>query len=192
MTLPQLAAGQPLPRISLEGLPSSIAGLWGLFEIRLQASLQPGAQRLRIPLVRRGYVSLFLCEDGKLFLPTARHIWDLLQTAEPKINGSLGPSESLVAFDQLLAAAERAGQEIFDTLRQAHLDAVGREEARGSVAFGARRKAIERVGLPEVRQYRRSRCDAEEAAWRQELLSARGLLPEIRPLLLLRLSQERQ
>lgn len=188
MNLPQLAAGQPLPRITLEGLPSSIVGLWGLFEIRLQAGLQPGAQRLRMPLVRRGYVSLFLSEDGKLFLPTARHIWDLLQTAAPKINGSLGPSESLVAFEQLQAAAEQAGQEVFDALRQSHLDAVGREEERGAVAFGARRKAIERVGLPEVRQYRRSRCDAEEAAWREELATARQTLPEIRPLLLLRVS----
>lgn len=192
MSLPQVAAGQPLPCVVLEGLPSSISGLWGLFEIRLQASLQRDSQRLRIPLIRRGYASLFLNEDGKLFLPTARHIWDLLQTAEPKINGSLGKSESIVAFEQLQTAAEQAGQEVFDALRQAHLDAVAREEARGSVAFAARRRAIERVGLPEVRAYRRSRCDAEETTWRQELLSARGLVPEIRPLSLLRLSGERQ
>ncbi len=168
MNLPQLAAGQPLPRITLAGLPSSIAGLWGLFE--------------------RGYVSLFLSEDGKLFLPTARHVWDLLQTAEPEINGTLGPSESVIAFERLQQAAEQAGQEVFDVLRQAHLDAVAREEARGSFACAARRKAIERVGLPAVRQYRQSRCDAEESAWREGLATARQTLPEIRPLLLLRVS----
>lgn len=55
------------------------------------------------------------------------------------------------------------------------------------MAFAARRRAIERVGLPEVRAYRRARCDAEETEWRNELIAVRALLPEIRPLLLLRI-----
>jgi hypothetical protein len=55
------------------------------------------------------------------------------------------------------------------------------------VAFASRRKAIERVGLPEVRQFRLSRCDAEEAEWRSELRSARQIVPEIRSLLMLRI-----
>ena len=55
------------------------------------------------------------------------------------------------------------------------------------VAFASRRKAIERVGLPEVRLYRLGRCDAEEAEWRHCLQSARQIVPEIRPLLLLRI-----
>jgi len=55
------------------------------------------------------------------------------------------------------------------------------------VAFTSRRKAIERVGLPEVRQYRQSRCDAEETEWRHELQSARQIVPEIRSLLMLRI-----
>jgi len=43
------------------------------------------------------------------------------------------------------------------------------------------------VGLPEVRQYRLARCDAEEAEWRNELQSALQIVPEIRPLLLMRI-----
>jgi len=50
-----------------------------------------------------------------------------------------------------------------------------------------RRKAIERVGLPEVRQFRLSRCDADESEWRHELQSARQIVPEIRSLLMLRI-----
>ncbi|CAK0764127.1 hypothetical protein CCP4SC76_4000007 [Gammaproteobacteria bacterium] len=53
------------------------------------------------------------------------------------------------------------------------------------IAFGSKRKSIHRLGLPEVRHYRLARCDAEEVAWRTELKSARQILPEIRPLLLL-------
>lgn len=89
----------------------------------------------------------------------------------------------------MLEAAEQAGQESFDALQQEHNASIAREEERGLVAFGSRRKAIERVGLPEVRQYRLARCDAEEAEWRKELKSARQIVPDIRPLLLMRINK---
>ncbi len=187
LNLPQIAAGQPLPCVSVSGLPASISGLWGLFEIRLQAGMHQKTQLLRIPIVRRGYVSVFLSEEGKLFLPTARHIWDALQTAEAQVQATLGQDESITAHESLQFAAEQAGQELFDALQQAHLSSVAREEERGIVSFASRRKAIERVGLPEVRQFRLSRCDADESEWRHELQSARQIVPEIRPLLMLRI-----
>jgi hypothetical protein len=187
LNLPQIAAGQPLPCVTLSGLPVSISGFWGLFEIRLQAGMHQQTQLLRIPIVRRGYVSVFLSQEGKLFLPTARHIWDALQTAEVQVQATLGQDESITTYERLQEAAEQAGRELFDTLQQAHLAAVAREEERGMVAFTSRRKAIERVGLPEVRQFRLSRCDADESAWRHELQSARQIVPEIRPLQMLRI-----
>ena len=189
LNLPQVAAGQPLPCMKVNGLPSSITGMWGLFEIRIQAGMHQKTQLLRIPMVRRGYVSVFLSEEGKLFLPTARHIWDALQTAEPQVLGTLRPDESSAAYGSLQEAAEQAGQEMFEALQQAHITSVVSEEERGIVAFGSRRKAIERVGLPEVRGYRLTRCDAEETEWRNELQSARQIVPEIRSLLMLRISK---
>jgi SNF2 family DNA or RNA helicase len=187
LNLPQIAAGQPLPCVSVSGLPASISGLWGLFEIRLQAGMHQKTQLLRILMVRRGYVSVFLSEEGKLFLPTARHIWNALQTAEARVQAILDQDESIIAHDRLQEAAEQAGQEQFDALQQAHLASVAREEERGIVSFASRRKVIERVGLPEVRQYRLSRCDSDESEWRHELQSARQIIPEIRPLLMLRI-----
>ena len=187
LNLPQVAAGQPLPCVIVSGLPASITGFWGLFEIRLQAGMHQKTQLLRIPMVRRGYVSVFLSEEGKLFLPTARHIWDALQTAEAQVQATLGQDESIIAHERLQEAAEQAGQELFDALQQAHIASMTREDERGMVAFTSRRKAIERVGLPEVRQYRLARCAAEETEWRHELQSARQIVPEIRSLLMLRI-----
>ena len=187
LNLPQIAAGQPIPCVTLSGLPSTITGLWGLFEIRLQAGLHQKSQLLRIPMVRRAYVSVFLSEEGKLYLPTARHIWEALQTAEPKVLDTLGLDEAETAFESLREAGEQAGQELFNSLQQAHISSIAREEERGMMAFSSRRKAIERVGLPEVRQYRLERCDAEETDWRKELGSALQIVPEIRPLLLMRI-----
>jgi len=187
LNLPQVAAGQPLPCVIVSGLPATISGFWGLFEIRLQAGMHQKTQLLRIPMVRRGYVSVFLSEEGKLFLPTARHIWDALQTAEAQVQATLGQDESITAHERLQIAAEQAGQELFDALQQAHLASVAREEERGIVSFSSRRKAIERVGLPEVRQFRLSHCDSDESEWRYELQSARQMVPEIRPLLLMKI-----
>lgn len=192
LNLPQVAAGQPLPCVIVSGLPASISGLWGLFEIRLQAGMHQKTQLLRTPMVRRGYVAVFLSEEGKLFLPTARHIWDVLQTAEAEVQATLGQDESVAAHERLQIAAEQAGQELFDALRQAHIASVIREEERGMVAFTSQRRTIERVGLPEVRQYRLARCDAEEVEWLHELQSARQIVPEIRPLLMLKIESKAQ
>ena len=187
LNLPQVVAGQPLPCVAVSGLPSSITGLWGLFEIRIQSHQK--TQSIRIPMVRRGYVSVFLSEQGKLFLPTARHIWDAMQTAELHVLDMLGHDESVAAYERLLESAEQAGQDLFDTLQQAHISSVAREGERGMVFFSSRRKAIERVGLPEVRQYRLVRCNAEEAEWQNEMKSARQTVPEIRPLLLISITK---
>ncbi|MCU7944077.1 MAG: DEAD/DEAH box helicase [Candidatus Thiodiazotropha sp. (ex Cardiolucina cf. quadrata)] len=187
LNLPQIAEGQPLPCVTVSELPATISGFWGLFEIRLQAGMHQKTHLLHIPMVRRGYVSVFLSEEGKLFLPTARHIWDALQTAEAQVQTTVGQDESIAAHERLQEAAEQAGQELFDALQQAHLASVAREEERGTVSFASRRRAIERVGLTEVRQFRLSRCDVDESEWRHELQSARQIVPEIRPLLMLRI-----
>jgi len=185
LNLPQRVVGQPLPCVTISDLPSNITGLWGLFEIRIQ-SYQKN-QSLRIPMVRRGYISVFLNEEGKLFLQTARHIWDALQTTEPRVLKMLDHDESVSIYEKLQNAAKQAGQELFDTLKQAQVDSIRREEEHGIMAFCSRRKAIERVGLSEVRQYRLLQCATEEAQWRNELQSAHQILPEIRPLLLMRI-----
>ena len=191
LNLPQIAVGQAVPCVTMSGLPPSISGLWGLFEIRLQAGISQKAQLLRIPMVRRGYVSVFLSDEGKLYLPTARHIWDALQTAEAQMQATLDQDESIAAYGWLQEAAEKAGQELFEALQQAHQASLSHEEMRGIYSFASRRRVIERVGLPEVRQFRQSRCDSEESKWRHELQSARQIVPEIRPLLMLRIVKVR-
>ena len=118
-------------------------------------------------------------------MPTARHIWDQLLTDDLRIDSLRDSNESIAAGEKLLSAAEQAGQEIFETMQDAHFAAVTREEERGMIAFASRRKAIDRLGLPEVRQFRLALLDEDESQWRGELKSARQIVPEIRPLLML-------
>ncbi|MFZ4801913.1 MAG: DEAD/DEAH box helicase [Chlorobium sp.] len=187
LNLPQIRAAQPIPCISLSGLPPTISGFWALFEIRLQAGNHQQSQLIRIPLVRRRYIAVFQSEDGAVFMPTARHIWDSLQSEELDVLASMEPDQSIAIYNRLLQVCEDEGKELFDALQHEHQSAIDREEERGAIAFSARRRAIERAGLPEVRHYRTTQCNVDETGWRRELQSARQIVPEIRPLLLMRI-----
>ena len=184
INLPQFIPGQPLPCVSINRLPKTVSGLWGLFEIRMSVQQSANSQ-IRIPLIRRSYICVFMSKEGKLFMPTARHIWDQLLTDDLTIESMRDSNKSIAAGESLLPAAEQAGQEIFDTMQDAHFAAIAREEERGMIAFASRRKAIDRLGLPEVRQFRVARLDEDETQWRSELESARQIIPEMRPLLML-------
>jgi len=184
MNLPQFIPGQPLPCVAINGLPKTVAGLWGLFEIRMSVQ-QPANSQIRIPLTRRSYICVFVSKEGKLFMPTARHIWDQLLTDDIMMENITDSNESIVAAERLLSAAEQAGQEIFDTMLDVHYTAIAREEERGMTAFASRRKAIDRLGLPEVRKYRLARLGEDESHWQSEIQSARQIIPEMRPLVML-------
>lgn len=183
--LPCTVPGQAIPRVWIDGLPPEISGHWGLFEICLQPGLHEAASELRLPRVRRGYVCVFVNAQGDLLLPTARRIWDLLLTTDPIMKGNETVTDVQETFKQLQMAAEQAGEDVFWSLHHAHIDSMRREEERGRAAFAARRRAIARVGLPEVREYRLSQCDAVEGRWRAQLKMARQTVPQLRPLLML-------
>ena len=117
------------------------------------------------------YASVFITDEGKEILPTARHIWDVLrQTAEPNVLQSRDHDESLSVTNRLLDAAEQTGKE----LSRCHAAGARvihclREEDRAARLWVSA-KGHERVGLPDVRSIPLSaRCDAEENEWRKEL-----------------------
>lgn len=192
--IPRLTPGQPIPCVAMPGLPDKVSGLWGLFEIRLQRTGgqvgEASGGLVQIPLLRRGYCGVFVSDQGKVFMPTARHIWDALQNTECHMVSVLGQEDSETAHGQLRQAVENNGRALFAELEQEHQDAVRRERERGLSALSARRKTIERVGLPEVRRHRMAECDADEKAWRDELAGAQKAVPEMRPLLIMRMDSD--
>lgn len=60
-----------------------------------------------------------------------------------------------------------------------------RNENEGNTFLVQGKKAIELVGLAEVRQYRLKHLEQEIAEWESDLEKAASVIPEIRPLLLL-------
>ncbi len=171
--LPPFIAGQPIPCLSLPGLPDGLRGFWSLWRITLYA-LDWSQQRL---------VPLFLREgDQRLFLPTARFVWDQLLQADIEIRSYLG-SEGI--FEPIREVAEAQGQTIYEELVRAHHDRLRREQEKGAYAFVTRRQALERIGLPAVRAYRLARLVEEETTWREQLEQRSQVSPELVALMII-------
>jgi superfamily II DNA or RNA helicase len=191
LNLPMVTPGHPIPSVFIEELSPNISGLWGLFEVRLLAGHNSN-HYINLPQMRRGYLSVFVSDEGKLFLPTARHIWDLIQSTEIKVSRYLNHDLSIEAYEKLFNISESVGKELFNTLHQEYISAISNEETRGLHSFEAKRKAINRVGLPEVRQYRLNLCTYEENEWKKEIESTKQLFPEIRPLVIMQIQRRLQ
>lgn len=176
MRLSPFAPGQPVPVITLPGLSPEIMGFWSLWRISISTA----------DWNRRRIMPLFLADDGRVFAPTARHIWDQLLTTPPTILRHLDVETSHQAFERLQEAAEQRGKTIYDELVQSHRERLAREREKGEYAFAARRRAIERIGLPQVRNHRLSLLEQEEERFREQLERRAQILPEMAPLLLVR------
>ena len=183
--LPIFVKGSPIPIVSLKGLPDSIEGLWTLCEIQIQAGNTDQMKLLRVPLSRRSFLSVFINNEGTIFLPTAQHIWDLLLSEMPQIHQYIEGKSAENLWRTAWDALEKSGSDIYQMLLRAQEESLIREEKRASIAFSAREKAINALGLPEVRNYRFARLEEEKKRWQAELAQAKKAVPEMNLLLII-------
>ena len=173
--LPQFVKGQPIPVVTLPELTPEIKGFWSLWRISISTA----------EWSRRRIMPLFLSDDGKVFRTTARHIWDQLLAVTPTILRHLDIEASIQAFERLQEVAEQRGKTIYDELVQAHRECLAREREKSEYAFSARRKAIMRIGLPQVRNHRLNMLEHEEQRFKEELERRVQILPEMVPVILI-------
>ncbi len=187
MDLPWCVPGQAIPVVRLGELAAALSGLWGLFELRLrsaQSDLRHGLQNLHT-----GYICLFQSDDGKVFLPTARRVWDAMVSGELDVTGCLDEAASGQAHHTMMSLAEQHGSDTHDVLLQRMRGKLNDEATRGEQAFAARRRVIHRVGLPEVREYRLRQLEREESVWREQLEAAQEVVPELRAIAIAKVEQ---
>ena len=189
LNLPPITPGQPVPYVQVKGLPETIAGYWGLYEIRISLGTLQTHSSLRTPPVRRRFLSVFTNEDGKVFLPTARHIWNGINDSELSVMGTLSMDDTKHAFERVRDVAEETGKDLFSELMQEHSDALDKESERAKYAFEYRRKTNEKIGLVEVKNYRNKKLEEEISAWQRDIKSARQVIPELRPLLIMKIGK---
>ncbi len=180
MRLPCWAPGQPLPVITIPGAAASLLGVWSLWRIAL---ITQDWKRLRI-------MPLFINDQGKNFSLSAKNIWDLLLSVVPVIHDYLDGQDSYKWYEYAFKLAEKQGQPQYHELLQEHKSLLSREQEKAGYYFAARRKMIESIGLPEVRAYRFKKLEQEEQENQAELQRKAEVLPEIEPLLMLRIQGE--
>lgn len=173
--LPRCAPGQPIPCLTLRNVPAEVRGVWSLWRITLHT---PEWNRHRV-------MPLFVHDDGRPLVPTARFIWDQMLTEHPPVSGHLEGDACVEAFARAEEAAREQGRQPYDQLVQSHRLSLAQERERGTFAFAARRQAVGRIGLPGVRDHRLAQLAAEEAAWRSELDRKSRVSPELVPLVVL-------
>jgi hypothetical protein len=173
--IPRFAPGQPIPCVTLKSVPALVRGLWSLWRITLHT---PDWNRHRV-------MPLFVHEDGRTLAPTARYVWDQILAEQPPVSGHLEGEASIVAFARAESVAREQGRQPYDELVQSHRLSLAQAREKGAFAFAARRRAVERIGLPAVRDHRVAQLAAEEAAWRSELDQKSMVSPELVPLLVL-------
>lgn len=184
--LAPLAPGSPIPGIYLPGISNLVTGTMSIWRVTLESTGQ----------VRSRIFPLFRTDDGRLLRPTASRTWDLLidpaAEALPYRPDLLTGEPARALWAELRQAAEQAGAELYQSIEQEHAQALAREEQIRTEALQARRREIERIGLPQVRQYRLGKLLREERAWAAELAARRTAWPTLEPLLLLRITTQEE
>lgn len=175
--VPRFVAGQPLPVIRVTGLPDSVNGIWSLWEIGLAA---PGANRKR-------FLPVFINDEGRPFVPTAKRVWDLLLTETVSVQSVADAEASARWFEASFAVAGAQGETLFAALADEHHARIQEERDRATYAFDARNQAIGRIGLPAVRQFRRRRLQSEYEARLAALDDMKSSVPELNAVAMVRI-----
>ena len=176
--LPRFVPGQPLPHVRLSGLAEEVSGIWSLW--RIDARGAEWSEHRIMPL--------FVHDDGRVLMPTARSIWERLLSARPEFSQSIYSGASVAAYEKVRDHAVQQGRQQYRDVQSVLQQRIARERERGDFAFAARRRAVERIGLPEVRNFRLARLEQEERTWRDQLAGQASVVPELTAITLVRVS----
>ena len=128
-----------------------------------------------------------MSDEGRIFIPTARRVWDLLLTETIGTpSRAMTGKDALDAFASARQAALQHGEKRFSEMVAEHQLSMTREAERMDHAFTARRRLIERVGLPAVRNRRLALLDSEISTWAQRAASAAHIAPTLTAIAMLR------
>ena len=175
--LPRHTEAMPIPVICADGLPNDVRGVFSLWQIGM-VSFERRKQRV---------VPVFIHEDGRSLQPTAQFLWEQLQTGTWTVDESLELDLAREAFNVSKNAAIAQGQQVFDGLRQKHVNQVHLEREKAEYSFRKRRELIEAVGLQQVRDYRLRQLQREQREWREGVLREEQVMPELTPILIARI-----
>ncbi|HQN09162.1 MAG TPA: helicase-related protein [Thermoanaerobaculia bacterium] len=181
--IPRRIPGDPIAAVELPELSDKVAGTWSLWKVSLG----------RGPETRSRYLPVFVSDEGRTLQPTARAVWDALAALEAE-DGLLRPAHvsgeaTRGIAEEAEAAARAAAEGVYRDLLSRHEEETRRRKRNGERAFEARRTMIERVGLLSVRHHRLQKLQAEREAWEREVTARSHVVPDLTPVVLVRLAR---
>src|SRR5262249_44758326 len=133
---------------------------------------------------RQRIMPLFQHGDGRIFVPTARRVWERLLEDLPEVHEYLTGADAVAAFDRQWEAAQTQGKAIYDELIRMHREHLPGGGERGDSPFAARGRTVELMGLPAVRGHRLAQLAQEERVWQERLNRQADVTPELVPLII--------
>lgn len=181
--LPISAPGEPIPVIEVPGISDKVSGIWSLWRIALETT--EGREQRVLPI--------FISDEDRVLAPTARALWDRLIELDagelPYRPGAVVGSDAVGAYQRSRAAAEEHGTSVYRDLVDAHADRLERERAKIEQSYDARRRAIERIGLPQVRQHRLAQLERERQESAARIAAKEHAVPDLAGVVLVRIGR---
>jgi superfamily II DNA or RNA helicase len=175
---PETRSGMPIPVVALSGIDRGVQGVWSLWRVSLTASSGRSLRRT---------VPMFVHDDGRKLIPTARHLWEKLADQAWHVSDAVRFGSADAGYEASRNAVEEEAENAFRELRQKHLDEQKREQAKMMHSFAVRRHTTETIGLPEVRRHRLKELGLAEKTWRSAWEANQRTRPHLAPLAVIRI-----
>lgn len=170
--LPVWSEAQPIPSVAVKSLPAGANGYWALWSIRLVAGHERRCQ----------YMPVYIKPNGQYYATASQRVWDAVCSKEFEIlpqNLAVESSLHQSIYNLMHKVAQEEGKAIFESMLTANQTDLDNQFEKGEYSFNARKKAIERVGLPEVRQFRLRQLSSEYTLWLQDIDKKRRVIPDM-------------
>ncbi|MFC1584566.1 DEAD/DEAH box helicase [Fibrobacterota bacterium] len=175
---PHILKGQTVPSITLSTIPDEIEGVWSLWQIILQGK----------KFEEKKVFPLFLDKNGKVMVPTAKRVWEAFITEAPRIIND-EKHNNYETYDLSYKAALETGRPLFDKLKNDYQVFLQEGERKYINSISSRKKLLESIGLPEVRNYRLKKIEEEDSDWKKKHNLASITHPDLTCLLLLQIAK---
>lgn len=181
--------GQIIPTVTIPTIPESVDGIWSLWQMSLDLiDHDSSSLRNNSIVAQTAYFTVYSTHEGKCFPATAKRVWEALLSNNVTIHEQLTLVNHELVFEEAKEQAINTGADAFNLLKKKHAEALAQEQEKFEYAFSSRHRAIDRVGLPEVRNYRFKVLEQEIGQWQQSFKQRQQTVPELKALLILNIS----
>lgn len=191
--IPEYIPARQMAAMYIQDLPVGLAGYWGLFEISFtfEAPAENEEALRYIPSKKKTFFPIFLSDEAVGYRQTAYFIWDCVMSNYYSTQEYADRRSSEKIFEKMMNEARVQGEAAFTKLQEEHQEQIRLETLRAERSFSAKRRAIEKIGLPEVRNFRLRELQKEEDIWKEQIQSAEYIIPNLKPFIILRVEQRR-